>query len=384
MNLYILIFIFFIFNNLNQSEDFKIKRKVLWEQGVGKYNNYRIPSIITTKNGTLLAFCEGRESGDSGNIDILMKRSVDNGKTWSKEQIVWSDGVNTCGNPTPVQDEESGRIWLFSTWNLGEYDENEIINKTGNSKRAPYLTYSDDDGLTWSIPKNISNSSQKPEWGWYATGPGVGIQIKNGKNKGRLIIPANHSYDDPNGIIGNGPFNYGAHILFSDDNGESWNISDQIKPGCNESQVVELENETLMINMRSYNNKHSRAFSLSFDGGLSWSKIKHDPQLVESKCQASIINYGYYNNKNIFLFSNPAVPFGRSNMTIKVSYDNCKTWSYSKVIHSGPSAYSCLTRLNNGNIGLFYEAGDKNNYEKMIFISIPAQALFLDKKINFY
>ena len=355
-----------------------INKTILWEKGIGNYNNYRIPSIITSKKGTLLAFCEARESGDTGDIDVLMKRSTDNGITWSDESIVWSDGENTCGNPTPVIDNETGRIWLFLTWNHGDDNETQIIHKKSKLPRLPYLSFSDDDGLTWSEPKNMNDSCRNPSWGWYATGPGVGIQIKKGKFKGRLVIPSNHSYDDINGEIRNGPFNYGAHVLFSDNNGSSWEISDSIFPGCNESQIVELENGDLMMNMRSYNNQFSRAYSISNDGGYSWSKIKHDYQLVESKCQASILNYGMFNKKNMYLFSNPAVPVGRTNMTIKTSFDNCKTWINSKVIHSGPSAYSCLTKLPNGNIGIFYEGGKTSAYEKMIFISFKPDALFSD------
>ena len=354
---------------------YNVNQTVLWKQGEGKYKNYRIPSIITTKNGTILAFCEGREAGDTGNIDVLIKRSNDNGKTWSKTSVVWDDELNTCGNPTPVQDEITGRIWLFMTWNNGKDDETQIINKTSISRRLPYLSYSDDDGLTWSKPKNMSNSCSKEEWGWYATGPGVGIQIKNGSYKGRLVVPANHSYDDKNGNIRNGPYNYGAHSIYSDDNGETWSISESIKPGCNESQLVEIDDGNLLINMRSYNDKNSRAIAVSNNGGSSWSEIKHDLSLVESRCQASIINYGLYNNNNVHLFSNPSVPNGRYNMTVKVSYDECKTWANSVLIHPGPSAYSCLSRLPDGNIGIFYERGIKHPYEELVFQSISPEMI---------
>jgi len=111
-----------------------IEKSVLWEQGTGKYNNYRIPSLIVTQKGTLLAFCEGREGGDSGNIDLLLKRSEDNGKSWSNEQVVWNDGSNTCGNPCPVVDETTGRIWLWMTWNNGNDHETEIIHQTASSE----------------------------------------------------------------------------------------------------------------------------------------------------------------------------------------------------------------------------------------------------------
>lgn len=350
--------------------------KVLWEKGTGDYNNYRIPSLTVTQKGTVLAFCEGREAGDAGVINIVVKRSANNGKTWSKEQIIWDDKQNTCGNPCPVVDEETGRIYLFMTWNLGTDHEHEIINRKSEDTRRPYVCFSDDDGNTWSQPEDLTKTCKDPSWGWYATGPGIGIQIKKGEFKGRLIIPANHSYDDANGKIKDGPYGYGAHVIISDNHGKTWRKSKSIFPGCNESQVVELADGILMMNMRSYNEKYCRASAISTDGGESWSEIKHELQLVESKCQASILNYGKYKGENMYLFSNPAVPVGRTHMTIKASFDDCLTWINSKLIFPGPSAYSCLTKLPNGNIGLFYEGGSQNRYEKMIFLSFPPKVLF--------
>lgn len=353
----------------------KVRKQVLWKQGTGNYNNYRIPSVIVTLKGTVLAFCEGREGGDSGDIDILLKRSRDNGKTWSDATVVWNDDTNTCGNPCPVVDAETGRIWLFLTWNNGKDSEGKIIDKTAKDTRIPYLCFSDDDGATWSAPVRME-TLKDPSWGWYATGPGVGIQVKNGKYKGRLVIPANHSYDDPEGKIRNGPYGYGSHVLISDDHGVSWRMGQPIKPGCNESQITELSEGTLVMNMRSYNNKYCRAVSFSNDGGEIWSAIQHDPQLVESVCQASIIWYGNLNGKQLHVFSNPAVPSGRTHMTIKTSFDDCKSWSNSKLVCQGPSAYSCLVKLNNGRIGLFYECGQKSAYETLKFLSFQVKELF--------
>ena len=348
----------------------------LWKSGSGEYNNYRIPSIIISSVGTVLAFCEGREGGDSGDINLLMKRSEDNGITWSNEQIIWDDGSNSCGNPCPLVDETTGRIWLFLTWNDGEDRESKIIQKTSKYHRLPYACYSDDDGITWSTPRDMSSSCRDTTWGWYATGPGFGIQIKKGKYEGRLLIPANHSYDDPEGISGNGPFNYGSHVLYSDDHGESWEMSQAIRPGCNESQITELSDGTLLMNMRSYNGPKSRATSTSTDGGATWSEISHDPQLVESRCQASILKFGEFKDQQMQLFTNPAVPNGRTHITIKASFDDCQSWSNSKLIYAGPAAYSCLTKLANGKIGLFFEAGKDHPYEKMVFVSFDADEIF--------
>jgi len=376
-SIHYLLFLLLTGMSLSSSNSFaQVTRSVnLWAKGSGEYNNYRIPSVVVTVKGTLLAFCEGREAGDSGDIDMLLRRSADNGKTWGKETVVWNDSLNTCGNPCPVVDQETGRIWLWMTWNYGKDDEGEIIQKESKFPRYPYLCYSDDDGLTWSKPQNMSATCKNSSWGWYATGPGFAIQLKNGKYKGRLVIPANHSYDDPEGNVRKGPYSYGAHVLISDDHGKTWRMSQPIKPGCNESQVTELSDGTLLMNMRSYNNKHCRAISRSTDGGDTWSEITHDFQLVESQCQASILDYGTYKGKPLHLFSNPAVPVGRTHMTIKISDDDCRSWKNARLIDENPSAYSCLVKLPGGKVGLLYETGAKSAYESICFDIVPVKNL---------
>jgi sialidase-1 len=352
-------------------------QQVLWSRSDSTYNNFRIPALIVTEKGTLLAFAEGREGGDSGDIDLLMKRSEDGGRTWSEQKVIWDDGGNTCGNPCPVVDRTGGRIILFMTWNLGSDHEGMIITKKSKDTRKPYMCYSADDGLTWSEPVDLSASCKNPEWGWYATGPGLGIQLKSDKYRNRLVIPANHSYDvESKGEAVREGYGYGSHVLYSDDGGLTWVMSGTITPGCNESQVVELASGELMMNMRSYNKKGCRAIAVSKDGGASWSEIAHDPQLVESVCQASFITYGSYRGQAVYLFSNPAVTSGRTHMTVKVSKDECRTWTSGELVHEGPAAYSCLTVLPDGDIGLFYEAGDEDPYESMVFVRFEPEDLF--------
>ncbi len=349
----------------------------VWEEGKGNYKGYRIPAIIVTTKGTVIAFAEGRnDGGDSGDIDLLAKRSTDNGKTWGNDILVWNDELNTCGNPCPVVDQETGRIWLLMTWNYGKDTEGQIIAKKSKYTRSPFVCYSDDDGITWSKPTELSSNCKDTSWGWYATGPGIGIQMKNGKYKGRIIIPANHSYDDPNSKIRKDyPYGYGAHVLISDDHGKSWRMSAPIRPGCNESQVTELSDGRLLMNMRSYNGKNCRAISISNDGGETWSLIENDYQLVESICQGSILNFGIIKGNPVHLFSNPAVTSGRTHLTIKISTNNCKDWQASLLIDPNPSAYSCLVKLANGNIGLLYETGNKNAYESIRFLSMNPKFL---------
>jgi sialidase-1 len=357
-------------------KDIPVQMKVLWSQDDTTYNNYRIPSLIVTKNNTVLAFSEGREEGDAGNIDILLRRSLDNGKTWEEQIVVWDDSVNSCGNPCPVIDQNTGRINLLMTWNLGSDHEADIIRKRSKNTRIPFISYSDDDGLTWSKPKNLLESCKDEDWGWYATGPGVGIQILSGEHSGRLVIPCNNSFTEPENISRDG-FGYGCHLLLSDDGGMNWRRSEIITTNVNESQIVELNDGVLMMNMRSYHGKACRAISYSHDGGETWSEVQNEPQLVESTCQASLIQYGSFKQSEMYLFSNPSVSIGRTHMTIKASFDDCETWSNSKLVYTGPSAYSSMTKLPDGNIGLFFEAGENNSYEKMVFLSFTPDVLFM-------
>nr|WKN34514.1 sialidase family protein [Tunicatimonas sp. TK19036] len=346
----------------------------LFTSGEQGYGSYRIPAILTTPSGTLLAFCEGREeAGDAGDIDLLLKRSTDQGKTWSEQQVVWNDGANTCGNPCPVVDEETGTIWLVMTHNLGDDGESEIIRKEAESTRTVWVCSSEDDGKSWSEPKEITSTTKDPEWGWYATGPGVGIQIKHGPHKGRLVIPSDHSYDDPNGKVRNGPYEYGSHAIYSDDHGQTWQLGGVIRPKVNECQMVELAdgNGTLMMDMRSYFGRNRRAHAISYDGGQTWTDPADAEALVEPVCQASILRYQWPegDQKSKILFLNPASADNgkRHNLTLRMSYDEGKTWPGIRTIFPGPSAYSSLTRLTNGNIGLLYEAGEESAYEKIIF-----------------
>ena len=346
----------------------RYKKTALYYIGMPGYNRYRIPSLIITKKGTLLAFCEGRTAGDTGDIDTLVRRSEDGGETWSKPQVVWSDDSNTFGNPCPVVDQSTGRIFLLSTWNLGTDNESQITSWKSKDVRHPYVCYSDDDGKSWSKPVCISDTARLDDWRWYATGPGIGIQIKSGKYAGRLVIPCDHSYTETReGVFKrNNRYGYGSHVTYSDDQGRTWQISETITPGCNESQVVELSNGSLMINMRSYNGKKCRAVSISKNGGQSWSEITHDPTLIEPVCQASMISCRHDNN-NLVLFSNPADKKSRTRMTIRLSLDDGRTWPVSRILHEGPAAYSSLAVLENGEIACFYEAGEKSPYESMIF-----------------
>jgi hypothetical protein len=145
----------------------------VFRSGEAGYHTYHIPVLIESRAGTLLAFCEGRKNGDSdrGDIDLLLWRSHDGGRTWSPVQPVWDDGTNTCGNPCPVVDRETGVIWLLMAWNSAQLRREEDVQAGfGEDSRRVFVTHSSDDGATWAEPVEIAASAKRPEWTWYATG----------------------------------------------------------------------------------------------------------------------------------------------------------------------------------------------------------------------
>jgi sialidase-1 len=348
----------------------EIDESVLFRSGEEGYSNYRIPSLITTKGGAVLAFCEARKENrnDSGNIDLVVKRSEDSGKTWSALSVVWDAGDDTAGNPCPVVDQRTGRIVMLMCWNLGTDHGKALHAGTAKGTRLVYQTQSDDDGLTWSPAKEITSSVKDSSWWWFATGPGIGIQLKKGSHKGRLVIPANHT----------APGYYGAHALFSDDGGNSWSVSSLIRPTVNESQVVELSDGRLMMNMRTQGTRETkrpydgyRSIAISSDGGETWSNPVSDDELGDPICQASIIRY---DDKRI-LFSNPRPPVSlkrgpRERMTIRLSHDNGTTWPSELLVTEAASAYSSLARLPDDRVGLLYEKNKDITFARISIESI--------------
>jgi sialidase-1 len=297
----------------------------------------------------LLAFCEGRKSSlaDLGNNDLVMKRSTNGGKTWAPMQVIHDEGDETIGNPTAVVDRDSGVIWLVVSRNASDV----------------LVTHSLDDGKTWSEPNDITPQVKRPEWKFYAVGPGVGIQLRHGAHKNRLVIPAYHrtTKDKSGPAI--------AHVFYSDDRGRSWQLGGEVGPHTCECQIVETtghQGPEILLNARNHWARSGgrpdlagkRIIARSRDGGRTWSEPALDDALVEPTCQASLLRYCWADDGGAsrILFANPASR-SRSRMTVRMSCDEGRTWPTSRLVDGSSSAYSSLTVLADGRIGLLYESG---------------------------
>lgn len=334
--------------------------------GHGAYHTYRIPAIVRTLQGTLLAFCEGRKQGpqDWGDIDLLVKRSTDGGLSWSDPIVVADFGADTVGNPAPVLDRTTGVVWLLMTSNPGNVREPDIQPGLSGPTRRVWVTFSKDDGRSWAPPREITAEVKLADWSWYATGPVNGIQLRNG----RLVIPCDHV----RGPSRPHPQRY-SHVVYSDDHGTSWRLGGSVGPDCNESTVVELSDGTLMLNMRSYAGRNRRAVAVSRAGGLSWSEPWFDETLIEPVCQASLLRVDR-DSRVWLLFSNPAST-ERVCMTVRASLDEGRSWVHSRILHAGPAAYSNLVEVNEATIGVLYERGSTHPYERISFARFPLRWL---------
>jgi sialidase-1 len=337
--------------------------------GQDGYHTHRIPSLLVTGKGTLLAFAEGRKGGasDTGNIDLRMRRSTDGGRTWDPPATVWDDGPNTCGNPCPVVDRETGTIWMLMTWNRGDDHEPHIIAQTSRDTRRVFVSRSTDDGLNWSAPREITADVKLPGWTWYATGPGAGIQLEHGPKRGRMVIACDH--------IEAGTGHYRSHVVYSDDHGATWKLGGST-PGhqVNECEVAELSDGRLLLNMRNYDrSQRTRQQAVSVDGGMTWTGQSHVAELADPICQASLrrLSWAGEGRQSVLLFANPAST-RRERMTLRASLDEGGTWPLSRLVDARPSAYSSLGVLRDGRIGLLYEVGEKGPYEKIVFRGLPA------------
>lgn len=324
-----------------------------------KFPSIRIPALLCTKQGTLLAVAEGRNKAhDQAENDYILRRSTDNGKTWSKSEVVLEQGDTCLNNPCLVQDAKSGRVFLFyQTFpkGVGQFTKNVKTGPDGPNKIG-YIT-SDDDGKTWSKPVDVSHL--KPaDATTTASGPGIGIQLTKGAKAGRLIIPFNSKDSAANFI---------NWVAYSDDGGKSWKRGKEVpqdKMQLNEVQVCETSTGGLYLNARKWKGAGCRKVAWSTNGGESWSDAKDDTAMPGPDCQNSLLALPGAKHRILVLG-----PTGskRAAGTIRLSTDDGKTWDKSRVLVPGAFAYSSMALMKDGRIGVLYEP---NSNSEVLFISV--------------
>ncbi|MEU1803613.1 sialidase family protein [Streptomyces sp. NPDC019937] len=334
------------------------------------YFCFRIPAIVTSRDGTLLAFAEGRKDncGDAGDIDLVLKRSTDGGRTWGPLQVINEGGGDTHGNPAPVVDTRTGRILLASTYNTGR-DDSQSCDVPCD--RTPHLQYSDDDGATWSAPRDLSPTLLPPTWNsWYATGPVHGIQLKHGRHKGRLLFTVNTESHDGTRITANH-----AALAYSDDGGRRWKIGavdsypiaqdGTFRQKPSEMTLVERADGSVYVNGREQDGTDlgHRDYALSRDGGESFAApFRTIPDLSTPMVQGSVLRLRApgRDGPGRLLFSAPADPDRRRTMMIRSSWDEARSWEGTdrgKVVTTDWSGYSDMALIAPGTVGLMYEGG---------------------------
>jgi sialidase-1 len=321
----------------------------VFSAGEDGYHCFRIPALVVTAEGTILAFSEARKltCHDDAEIDLVLKRSFDQGKTWQDLQVLFDYGTDSVNQPAPVLDRETGEV---------------VLVFCRNNQRV-FVTKTLDDGVTWSEPAEITKDVVDPAWSYIGSGPGHGIQLSSG----RLLIP---SWGDtspgpatwPRPGWGGEQFSY---VMYSDDHGATWKRGKSLDMDLSdEAMAVETADGSIYMNMRSRREKRMRAFAWSEDGGVSWSPVQFDQSLPEPSVQGSVIRFTDEErfSKNRVLLAHPSSQTERKQFTVRMSYDECRTWPVSKVVHEGSAAYSDLAVADDMTILSLYEA---DQYSKL-------------------
>ena len=360
----------------------------LYRAGDNGYHECRIPCLITSNEGTILAFNEARKNTgrDSDQIDIFLRRSVDGGKSFGDVQVVASKEGWVSGNPAPVQDRDTGTIWMPFCRNMCEQPggvRGENLIKQGEAPREVWITSSNDDGATWAEPVDITKDVKLDNWSWYATGPGHSIQLSSG----RLLVACDHCEMVNRDPKTDPDF---SHVIYSDDHGESWHIGGITDPFANESTAIETVDGWVCVNCRNQffekgHDPYFRRIGWSNDCGLTFSPLVRDAGLPETVCEGSICRLTVaaggggangagqsasasvdhagrlISDRNRVLFCNPGTgqEGNRRQMTVRMSYDECRTWPVAKVIYEEGASYSDLCIAPDGTICCLYERGSE-------------------------
>ncbi|GGA64907.1 sialidase [Edaphobacter acidisoli] len=341
--------------------------QMVFANGTRGYSCFRIPAIVRTPRGTLLAFAEARKygCGDFGDVRLVMRRSRNGGKTWGSIETVAEFGTLKAGNAAPVVDTmdsryPQGRIFLvYTTENASE---SKVMQGKG-ARRVWYRT-SVDDGTTWAAPVEITTSVKLTVWRAYATGPGHALELTEGPHAGRIVVAAYHSEGEPQPE----GQSYAANAFFSDNHGATWHAGAAVNvPGSNESTTAEWPDGTVVMNSRDQSGRsRARIVSISKDGAQSWETtfVAHD--LTDPVCEGSVIDYSPAKGERALLFSNAGDREHRWDLTLSVSKDGGRTWPKHTVLYAGPSAYSDIVLMPKRRLGILWELGNEGGIAFMV------------------
>lgn len=365
-------------------------KMVLRAQGQDKTDTYRIPGLITTNKGTLIAVYDNRYNNSKDlqeDIDIGMSRSTDGGQTWQPMRVIMDMGeyggrsqrLNGIGDPCVLFDDKTNTIWVAALWMSGASESQMLwwASKTGIKPEETgqfILVKSTDDGLTWSQPINITEQIKNPAWQLLLQGPGRGITTTDGT----LVFPAQFKADLGTKALDGGQYTCHSTIVFSKDQGKTWQIGNGAKSNTTEAQVVQLADGSLMLNMRDDRNRsdkgetNGRAVATTTDLGKTWTTHQSsNSALPEPNCMASIISANLEINgktQQVLFFSNPDSKTDRSHMTIKASLDDGLTWpkEYQVLLNSETGyGYSCMSMVDSKTIGIVYEGVKELYFQKI-------------------
>lgn len=343
--------------------------KTIYAEGEGGVFSYRIPALVCTQKGTLLAFAEARQESrkDIGDIDLVVKRSEDGGRTWGDAIVIMDRGTDHIGNPCPVVLED-GRVMLLS----------QGTDLGGETRvKHMYVQYSEDDGLTWSEPLEVENPVANPGWTVNAPGPGHIIQLKHGEHKGRIVSSAYYKIKSPGNVTG------AAYLIWSDDGGKTWHASKNFAESGNETTIAELSNGDIYINCREvldYDGdvkiRCKRIFSWSRDGGETVEPARYDENLDEPACEGSVLRYDPKGRgQDWLLYSGPDAFKGRYNFKVQLSRDLASSW---KTVYQSPKVmggYSDMAVLPDGSVAVIWESGMEDYREEIAFDIIRAEVI---------
>ena len=320
-----------------------VERLTVFSAGEEDYHCFRIPALLAAADGAILAFSEARRDScrDDADIDLVLKRSRDGGRTWGPLEVLFDDGDLSVNQPAPVLDRETGDVVL-------------VFCK--NNQRV-FVTRSPDNGSTWSEPREITDQVVDPDWSYIGAGPGHGIQLSSG----RLLIS---SWGDTSpGPRTWRPAGWGkvqfSYAMYSDDHGATWKRSAPLDSDLSdESMSVETAAGRIYMNMRSRQERRRRAYAWSEDGGKTWSDVRFHQDMPEPSVQGSVVRFtrAERHGRNRVLLAHPASPIERAQLTVRMSYDECETFPVAKVLHKGSAAYSDLAIAPDMTILCLYEA----------------------------